>query len=108
MDKDNAAVNIQDSFLGRARRERALLTVILNSGKKLTGKLRAFDRFTLIVEDRGGEQMIFKHAIATISITRSFSNSINPGAGSESREETRRAKPTTAEKRPSEAPPKDR
>ncbi len=76
MDKDNGPMNIQDGYLGRARKERAWLTVFLNSGKKVVGRIRSFDRYTLILEDRGGEQMIFKHAIATISASRAFDNPI--------------------------------
>jgi host factor-I protein len=81
MNKDGGSVNIQDSYLGRACRERAWLTVHLNGGKRLTGRIRSFDRYTLILEDRGSEQMIFKHAIATISMSRTFSNAIKLGEG---------------------------
>jgi host factor-I protein len=81
MGKDSGSVNIQDSYLDRACRERAWLTVFLNGGKKMTGRIRAFDRYTLILEDRGSEQMIFKHAIATISTSRTFSNAIKVGEG---------------------------
>jgi host factor-I protein len=76
MDKDNGGMNIQDGYLGRARKERSLLTVVLNSGKKVVGRIRSFDRYTLILEDRGSEQMIFKHAIATITTARAFVNPI--------------------------------
>ena len=77
MDKDNGALNIQDSYLGRARKERGVLTIFLNNGKKIVGRIRSFDRYTVIVEDHGVEQMIFKHAISTISVARSFGNAIN-------------------------------
>ena len=76
MDRESGTPGIQDGYFGRARRERAWLTVYLNSGKKLTGRIRSFDRYTLILEDRGIEQMIFKHAIATITAARAFSNPI--------------------------------
>ncbi len=81
MDRDGGSVNIQDAFLGRACRERAWLTIHLNGGKRLTGRIRSFDRYTLILEDRGSEQMIFKHAIATLSVSRTFSNAIQLGEG---------------------------
>jgi host factor-I protein len=77
MNKESGSQNIQDSYLERARKERAWLTVFLNSGKRITGRIRSFDRYTLILEDRGAEQMIFKHAIATISTARAFTNSIS-------------------------------
>jgi host factor-I protein len=77
MEKDEGGINIQDSYLGRARKERALLTVFLNNGKKIVGRIRSYDRYTVILEDHGAEQMIFKHAISTISVSRAFANSIN-------------------------------
>ena len=76
MDRDAGAANIQDQYLTRARKERSWLTVVLNSGKKIGGRIVSFDRYTVILEDRGQEQMVFKHAIATINVSRSFSNSI--------------------------------
>lgn len=82
MERDGGSVNIQDSYLGRACRDRAWLTVHLNGGKRLTGRIRSFDRYTLILEDRGTEQMIFKHAIATISVSRTFGNAIKVAEGS--------------------------
>lgn len=76
MDKDRGEANIQDAFLARARKERSVIAVVLTGGKRLTGRIRSFDRYALILEDRGGEQMIFKHAIATIAVARAFNNSI--------------------------------
>ncbi len=97
MDRDGGSLSIQDSYLGRARRERAWLTIFLNSGKKITGRIRSFDRYTLVIEDRGSEQMIFKHAIATISTSRTFTNSINfeeqgKGTGTAGRPQDSRAR----------------
>ncbi len=83
MDRDGAGVNIQDNYLGRACRERAWLNVLLNGGKRLTGRIRSFDRYALILEDRGVEQMVFKHAIATITISRTFNNTIRLGDAKE-------------------------
>ena len=77
MEKDAGGTNIQDRYLGRARKDRSWLTVVLNSGKKISGRIVSFDRYTVILEDRGGEQMVFKHAIATVSLARSFSNAID-------------------------------
>jgi len=109
MDRDGGGVNIQDQYLGRARKDRAWLTVILNSGKKIGGRIVSFDRYTVILEDRGAEQMVFKHAIATVSVSRSFSNTIDlkaaKGGGSAAGEETPAAgttgsAPGTAAERP--------
>lgn len=69
--------NIQDSFLNHARRERMVVTVYLMNGTKLTGKIKNFDRFAIIMENNGVDQMIFKHAISTITGTRQFGNYLN-------------------------------
>jgi host factor-I protein len=58
--------NIQDGFLNSARKERALVTIYLVSGVKLTGRIRSFDKFSLILESNHQEQLIFKHAISTV------------------------------------------
>jgi len=59
--------NIQNDFFNTARRERSVVTIILADGRKLVGRIRSFDRFTLLVEGNQGEQIIFKHAISTVS-----------------------------------------
>lgn len=76
MDRNQAPANIQDGFLGKARMERTWVTVVLIGGRKLSGRIRAFDRYTLILENRGQEQMVFKHAVASIASARTFSNTI--------------------------------
>ncbi len=88
MDKDTGVTNIQDQYLARARKDRSWLTVFLNSGKKLGGRVVSFDRYTVILEDRGHEQMVFKHAIATITASRTFANSIDFGGAKPGRERT--------------------
>ena len=62
--------NIQDGFLNSARKERLPVTIYLMSGVKLTGRIRSFDRFSLILESNHQEQLIFKHAISTVVVTR--------------------------------------
>lgn len=58
---------IQNEFFNRARKERALLSVSLTDGSQLIGRLRAFDKFTILLDTTDGDQMIFKHAIATVA-----------------------------------------
>jgi host factor-I protein len=59
--------NLQNEFFNTVRKEKATLTVYLGNGKRLTGRLKSFDRFTLLLEGSQGEQIIFKHAITTVS-----------------------------------------
>ena len=62
--------NIQDAFLNTARRERSTVIIYLMHGAKLTGRIKSFDRFSVLLETGSQEQLIFKHAISTISHTR--------------------------------------
>ncbi len=82
MDRTEASPNIQDGYLAKARKERSWVTIFLNNGRKLSGRILSFDRYTVILESRGNEQMVFKHAIATLSIARSFGNTIDLEKGS--------------------------
>ena len=72
-------VSIQNSFFNQARKDRAKVVVYLANGTKLVGRIKSFDKFTVILESGNGEQMIFKHAISTVSAHRSFGNYIPMG-----------------------------
>ena len=63
--------NIQDVFLNHLRREKLPVTVFLMSGVKLTGRIKSFDKFAVMLESGQREQLIFKHAISTVVTTRS-------------------------------------
>jgi host factor-I protein len=70
METKPAQQNIQDSFLNTARKERHNITIYLVSGVKLTGRIRSFDKYSVVLETSNQEQLIFKHAISTVVITR--------------------------------------
>lgn len=59
--------NLQNDFFNAARKEKAIVTVFLGNGKKLTGRIKSFDKFTLLLEGQYGDQIVFKHAISTVS-----------------------------------------
>jgi host factor-I protein len=59
--------NLQNDFFNAARKSKNTVTVFLGNGKRLTGRLKSFDKFTLLLEGQQGEQIIFKHAISTVS-----------------------------------------
>ncbi|HET7212757.1 MAG TPA: RNA chaperone Hfq [Terriglobia bacterium] len=67
--------NIQDGFLNSLRKEKSVVTIYLMSGVKLTGRIRSFDKFAVILDSNGMEQLIFKHAISTVLLNRSNNNS---------------------------------
>ena len=69
-----ASGNIQDAFLNSARRDRLAVTIHLMSGRQLEARIKNFDRFAVIVEVEGFDQLVFKHAIAAIETRRSMAN----------------------------------
>lgn len=60
-------INIQDPFFYQLRKEARTVHVYLVSGKRLTGILRRFDRYSVVLENHGQEQLVYKHAIASIA-----------------------------------------
>lgn len=75
-----APQNIQDAFLNTVRREKATVTIHLVNGAKLLGKIRSFDKFSVLLESGSQEQLIFKHAISTISQAKRFSGDFRSSA----------------------------
>jgi host factor-I protein len=69
--ENKPAQNIQDSFLNTARKEKTNITIYLLSGVKLTGRIRSFDKYSVVLETNNQEQLIFKHAISTVAMGRS-------------------------------------
>jgi host factor-I protein len=63
---DKPAQNIQDSFLNNARKDKIVLTIYLMSGVKLSGRIKSFDKYSVVLETNNQEQLIFKHAISTV------------------------------------------
>jgi len=64
------AQNIQDSFLNTARKDKSVITIYLLSGVKLTGRIRSFDKYSVVLDTNNQEQLIFKHAISTVVMSR--------------------------------------
>jgi host factor-I protein len=68
---DKPAQNIQDAFLNNARKEKSVITIYLLSGVKLSGRIKSFDKYSLILETNNQEQLIFKHAVSTVVTQKS-------------------------------------
>ena len=69
---DKLAQNIQEAFLNNARKDKTFLTIYLMSGVKLSGRIKSFDKYSVILETNNQEQLIFKHAISTVVMARPF------------------------------------
>lgn len=70
-DMDAEARNLQNDFFNSVRREKIQVTVFLTNGKKLIGRIKSFDKFTLLLDSHYGQQIIFKHAVSTVTTSSS-------------------------------------
>ncbi len=70
-----SAQNIQDAFLNTARREKNDVVIHLLHGTTLSGRIRSFDKFSVLLDADGQDFLIFKHAISTISLERKKADS---------------------------------
>ena len=72
------AQNIQDSFLNTARKDKTAVTIYLLSGVKLSGRIRSFDKYSVVLESNNTEQLIFKHAISTVVLGKATHHGERP------------------------------
>jgi len=80
--ENKPAQNIQDSFLNTARKDKTNITIYLLSGVKLNGRIRSFDKYSVVLETNNQEQLIFKHAISTVVMGKSVHAEPRPSASS--------------------------
>ena len=78
MENKAPSQNIQDVYLNTVRREKLPVTVFLISGVKLIGKIKGFDKYSVILEANSQEQLIFKHAISTVTTAKMSSAPLPP------------------------------
>ena len=79
---EKVAQNIQEAFLNNARKEKTFLTIYLMSGVKLSGRIKSFDKYSMVLETNNQEQLIFKHAISTVVVAKPLHGTMGHGAGS--------------------------
>jgi host factor-I protein len=60
-------INLQDVFLNQVRKEHIPVTVYLTNGFQLKGMVKGFDNFTVVLDSEGKQQLVYKHAISTIT-----------------------------------------
>lgn len=65
-----AAQNIQDAFLNSARREKVPVVIHLLHGATVAGRIKSFDKFSVLLDVGGPDVLIFKHAISSIAQER--------------------------------------
>ena len=69
--------NLQDVFLTRARKQNVPVTMFLINGFQLRGTITGFDSFVVVLDSEGKQQVIYKHAISTI--TPNYAVMLMPG-----------------------------
>lgn len=62
-----AVNNLQDIFLNGARKNKTDVTIYLTNGFQLKGTVKGFDSFTVVLDCKGQQMLIYKHAISTIT-----------------------------------------
>ena len=77
----SVCLNIQEAFLNNTRKDKTFLTIYLMSGVKLSGRIKSFDKYSVILETNNQEQLIFKHAISTVVISKPTSHALAHNAG---------------------------
>ena len=79
---EKLAQNIQEAFLNNARKEKTFLTIYLMRGVKLSGRIKSFDKYSVVLEANNQEQLIFKHAISTVVVSKPYHGLTGQSAGS--------------------------
>ena len=62
----SSQLNLQDNVLNAVKKKNITVTIYLTNGFQLNGKVIGFDNFTIVLENNGENQLIYKHAISTI------------------------------------------
>ena len=60
-------MNMKKSKLNHVRKEKLPVVIYLVNGFQIRGFVRGFDNFTVIIENEGKQQLVYKHAVSTIS-----------------------------------------
>jgi host factor-I protein len=63
-----SASNIQESFFHAARQGNKHVTVRLINGVRLSGRVRSFDKHSVVLETATLDQLVFKHSISAAFI----------------------------------------
>ncbi len=58
--------NVQDEFLNELRTSQALVKVLLTCGRELTGHIKAFDAFTILLQCANADVLMYKSGLAAL------------------------------------------
>ena len=60
-------INVQDGFFYQLRKDNTVVDVTLLSERKRIGRIRRFDKYAVVLDVEGREEMIYKHAISSVA-----------------------------------------
>jgi host factor-I protein len=61
-------INVQESFLNVALTAGKHITVHLLNGAKLSGSVRSYDKYSIVLETNTQAQLIFKHSVSAVLV----------------------------------------
>jgi host factor-I protein len=61
-------INVQESFLNVALAAGKHITLHLLNGAKVSGSMRCYDKYSIVLETTNQEQLIFKHSISAVLV----------------------------------------
>lgn len=64
--------NLHNAILSRLQEERQVVTLITINGFQMKGRITGFDDLVVVVEVRKEQQIVYRHAISTISPDRAI------------------------------------
>ena len=73
----NRSTNLQDVFLNSVRKEKINVVIMMLNGSPVSGIIKGFDNFVVMVETMGTQQLLYKHAIASIMPEKKVNISVN-------------------------------
>jgi len=98
------SMNLQDSYLNQVRKDGGEVRIIMLDGSELSGHVRGFDNFTVVLQCHGEQHLIYKHAMAHIVSKKPFKREFHEGERREEKREDRRDD-RREERKPRETPP---
>jgi host factor-I protein len=93
----NAQASLQDQFLNNVRKEGIGVVLYLEGGIQIRGYVKAFDNFTVLLENNGRSQLVYKHAITHILPVKHPGELAAPPREAKERKPVRPTKESTGE-----------
>ena len=75
---NNKDLKLQDLYLNGLRKEKVPVLIYLVNGTRLKGVITGFDNFVILLK-QSNQQLIYKHAVSTISPEKEFNFKLESG-----------------------------